>query len=100
MSAIAIKSKVAGIVNKVSDSKLYKAVEKGAVTASAFLMTTGAAAMTTFAAEVDNTLQNSLSVDESAVLNYTQPFMSPAIKILCVVGGIKLGMSFLKRAFH
>jgi len=100
MNANSIKAKAACLVDKVSGSKLYKAVEKGAVTASAFLMTTGVAAMTTFAAEIDNTLQNSLAVDETAVLNYTQPFMSPAIKILCVVGGIKLGMSFLKRAFH
>lgn len=100
MNAIAIKSRVAGVADRISNSKTYKAVEKCAVTASVFLMTAGVAAMNTFAAEFDNTLQNSLAVDEAAVLNYTQPFMSPAIKILCVVGGIKLGMSFLKRAFH
>lgn len=100
MNAIAIKSRVAGIADKISNSKIYKAVEKGAVTASAALMTAGVTAISSFAAEGDNTLQNALAVDEASVLNYTQPFMTPSIKILCVVGGIKLGMSFLKRSFH
>ena len=100
MNVTNIKSKVSAFAGKVTDSKAYKAVNKFAVGTSAALMTAGFSAMTTLAAELDNTLQNSLAVDESAVLNYTQPFMTPAIKILCVVGGIKLGMSFLKRAFH
>lgn len=94
------KSKVLAVADKVTNSKVYKSVEKGLVVGSATLMTAGATVLSSYAAEIDNTLQNSLAVDESAVLNYTQPFMSPAIKILCVVGGIKLGMSFLKRAFH
>lgn len=95
-----IKAKVMSVANKVTNSKVYKGIEKGLVVGSAALVTVAGSAVSTFAAELDNTLQNSLAVDEASVLNYTQPFMSPAIKILCVVGGIKLGMSFLKRAFH
>lgn len=96
----AIKAKVISVADKVTNSKFYKGFEKGLVVGSATLMTVAGSAISAYAAEVDNTLQNSLAVDEASVLNYTQPFMSPAIKILCVVGGIKLGMSFLKRAFH
>lgn len=29
-----------------------------------------------------------------------EPFLNPAIIILCTVGGFKIGWSFLRRAFH
>ncbi len=94
------KMKLCAVADKVSNSKAYKAVEKGAVTASATLASVGAMAITSSAAEIDNTLQNAISVDTAEILNMTQPFMTPAITILCCVGGIKLGMRFLKGSMH
>ena len=57
------------VADKVTNSKVYKSVEKGLVVGSATLMTAGATILSSYAAEIDNTLQNSLAVDESAVPN-------------------------------
>lgn len=98
----AVKTKAMEIANKVTGSKAYKTAEKLAVTGSVALMGIGASAMNTFAAEVDNTVQNAIAVEvkSAEILNNAQPFITPAITILCIVGGMKLGMRFLRSAMH
>ncbi|MCM1328093.1 MAG: hypothetical protein NC253_01505 [Ruminococcus sp.] len=97
-----IKSKVLAVADKVTNSKVYKGLEKAAVLGSTALMTAGATVIGSSAAEVDNTVQNALSVTVSSaeVLNNAQPFITPAITLLCIVGGMKLGMRFLRSAMH
>lgn len=94
------KMKLCAVADKVSNSKVYKAVERGAVTTSAVISSLGLMGITSSAAEIDNTLQNAISVDTAEILNMTQPFMTPAITVLCCVGGIKLGMRFLKGSMN
>lgn len=89
------KSKVFTVADKVTNSKVYKAVEKGAVIGSSSLMAVGATVTNAFA---DTGV--SVTVDTSSVLTNMAPFLDPAVTVLCIVGGIKLGWSFLKRAFH
>lgn len=96
----AIKTKAMGIASKVTGSKVYKAVEKTAVAGSVALMGIGVSAMNTFAAEIDNTIQNEIVVNTADILNKAQPFITPAITILCCVGGMKLGMRFLRSSMH
>lgn len=97
MNVTNIKSKVVSTADKIVNSKAYKAVEKGAVLASSALMTAGVSSMSTFALGEGGI---DIKVDEAAVLANAQPFLTPAVTILCIVGGIKLGWSFLKRSFH
>lgn len=97
-----IKSKVLSVADKVTNSKVYKGVEKVLVCGSAALMTVSGSAITSFAAELDNTLQNQIATAASAdsILNNATPFIVPGITILCIVGGIKLGMRFLRSSMH
>lgn len=95
MNATNIKSKFFSFADNVTNSKAYKAVEKSAIVASATIATVGASAINSFAVD-----PISITVDESAVLSNANPFLNPAVTILCIVGGIKLGWSFLKRSFH
>lgn len=96
MNATNIKSKFIATADGIMNSKVYKAVEKAAVVASATVATVGASAINSLAA--DEAIK--ITVDDSAVLTNAQPFLTPAVTILCIVGGIKLGWSFLKRSFH
>lgn len=97
-----IKSKVLSVAEKVTNSKAYKGVEKLAVVASSAAMAVGASGIGVSAAEIDNTAANTLSIaiNSSEILNNAQPFITPAITVLCIVGGIKLGMRFLRSAMH
>ncbi|MBD5144986.1 MAG: hypothetical protein HDT21_03605 [Ruminococcus sp.] len=100
MNITNVKSKVSAIADKVSNSKIYKAVERGAVVGSATLMGVGMSAVNAFAVDADNTLLNSITVDTADILNKAQPFITPAITVLCCVGGMKLGMRFLRSSMH
>lgn len=95
-----IKSKVLSVADKVTNSKLYKGAEKVLVCGSAALMTVAGSAITSYAVEADNTIQNAIAVDTADILNKAQPFITPAITIMCCVGGIKLGMRFLRSSMH
>lgn len=88
------KSKLFQISGKVLDSNAYKTAERIAVGAGVGLATIGVSSMNAFAESL------TISVDEGAVLSNASPFLGPAVTILCIVGGIKLGWSFLKRSFH
>ena len=96
----AIKRKAVETVEKITGSKAYKAIEKTAVVGSATLMSAGVSAMSAFALDVDNTIQNAIAVDTADILNKAQPFITPAITVMCCVGGIKLGMRFLRSSMH
>lgn len=98
----AFKTKVISVADKVTSSKAYKAIEKGAVIASGSALALAGTAISTFAAEIDNTAQNALAIEvkSAEILNNAQPFITPAMTVLCIVGGIKLGMRFLKSAMH
>ena len=89
------KSKVFAVADKVTNSKAYKSAEKCAVIGSSALMAVGATVTNAFAAD-----GVAITVDTSSVLTNMQPFLTPAVTVLCFVGGIKLGWGFLKRAFH
>ncbi len=98
MNTNSMKAKVVGIADKISGSKFYKSAEKAAVTASAFLTTVGISAMNAFAEA--GTPAIDITVDPSTVVTNASPFIKASLSVLCVVGGIKLGLGFLKRAFH
>ncbi len=98
MNAISVKTKVAGIADKVTNSNLYKAVEKGAVTASAFLATAGISAVNAFAEA--GGAGSDITVDTAQILNTANPYIKAAVSVLCVVGGFKLGMRILRGSFH
>lgn len=95
MSITSIRTKVSAFADKVSNSKVYKIVERGAVVGSAALMSVGISAVNAFAVD-----EFSVSVDTADILNKAQPFITPAITILCCVGGMKLGMRFLRSSMH
>lgn len=95
-----IKTKAIEVAGKIANSKAYKAVEKVAVTGSAALVGAGIASVNSFASELDNTALNGITVNTAEILNMTQPFVTPAITVLCCVGGIKLGMRFLRSSMH
>lgn len=95
MSIANIKARAVSVADKVTNSKIYKGVEKALVFGSATVATVGVSAMNVFAEGLDK-----ITVDTTAVLGNAEPFITPAITILCAVGGIKLGWSFLRRAFH
>lgn len=95
-----VKNKIACFVDKVTNSKAYKAVEKVVVTAGAGLITAGSMAMSSFAVdEVGSTLVIS-EIKSSAVLENAMPFINAGIPILAVVGGIRLGVRFLRGSMH
>lgn len=97
------KMKLCAVADKVSNSKAYKAVERGAVTAGAAITTLGVMGMSAFAEEtVDNTLANVIAVKVSSadILDSAQPFITAGIPILCIVGGLKLGIRFLRGSMH
>ena len=97
------RKKVSAFADKVTNSKVYKAVEKGAVTASVTLATIGTMAVTSFAEDAgSSTLANAITaeIQDGAILENAQPFIVPAIGIMCIVGGIKLGMRFFRGAMH
>lgn len=96
------KMKLCAVADKVEKSKAYKAVERGAVTVGAAVTSLGVMGMSAFATEADNTVANAISVSVSSdqILNNAQPFITAGIPILCIVGGIKLGMRFLRGSMH
>lgn len=100
MNITNVKGKLCAVADKVTNSKVYKGIERCAVVGSAALMSVGVSAMNTFAVDADNTIANSISVNTADILNKAQPFITPAITILCCVGGMKLGMRFLRSSMH
>ena len=97
---INVKNKIACFADKVTNSKAYKAVEKVAVTAGAGLITAGTMAMSSFAVdEVGSTLVIS-EIKSSTILDNAMPFINAGIPILAVVGGIRLGVRFLRGSMH
>lgn len=100
MNITNVKGKLFAVADKFINSKVYKGVERCAVTASAALTSAGVMSVSAFAAESDNTALNSITVNTADILNKAQPFITPAITILCCVGGMKLGMRFLRSSMH
>ena len=96
------KMKLCAVADKVENSKAYKAIERGAVTVGAAATSLGVMGMSAFAAEGDNTLANVLAVEVSSgdILDSAQPFITAGIPILCIVGGLKLGIRFLRGSMH
>ena len=99
-----VTKKMYAVADKVTNSKVYKGIEKAAVGASATLATVGTMAVTAFAEEGTGaaTLQNAIvgEIADADILANAQPFIVPAIGIMCVVGGIKLGTRFLRGSMH
>ena len=94
-----IKEKAVMLASKIHDSKAYKAVEKVAVGASAVVTTASLTLMNPLAAEgggVDlaATLTSIGAADK--IMSNASPFVEPAIIIMCAVGGLRLGMKFLR----
>lgn len=95
-----VKNKIVGFADKVTNSKIYKAVEKAAVTAGAGLFTAGTLAMTSFAADEVGSTTVLTAINSKEVLNNAMPFINAGIPILAVVGGIRLGVRFLRGSMH
>lgn len=95
-----VKNKIVGFADKVTNSKAYKAVEKAAVTAGAGLITAGTMAMTSFAADSGVGTTVLTEINSSDIFDNAKPFINAAIPIMVVVGGIRLGIRFLRGAMH
>lgn len=94
-----VKNKIIGFADKVTNSKAYKAVEKVAVTAGAGLITAGTMAMTSFADSGVGTIVLS-EINSGDILDNAKPFINAGIPIMVVVGGIRLGVRFLRGSMH
>ena len=94
-----VKNKIVGFADKVTNSKAYKAVEKVAVTAGAGLITAGTIAMTSFAESGVGTIVLS-EINSGDILDNAKPFINAGIPIMVVVGGIRLGVRFLRGSMH
>ena len=92
--------KLCAVADKVENSKAYKAVEKVAVTAGAGLITAGTLAMTSFAVDEVGSTTALTAINSKEVLSNAMPFINAGIPILAVVGGIKLGVRFLRGSMH
>lgn len=96
-----VKNKFACFADKVTNSKAYKACEKAAVTAGAGLITAGTMAMTSFAEEApigSTTLLTNFKASD--IMDNAMPFINAGIPVLVVVGGIRLGIRFLRGSMH
>lgn len=95
------KVKLCAVADKIENSKVYKGVEKVAVTAGAGLITAGTLAMNSFAADDAGIGTIVLAeINSGDVLNTAKPFINAGIPILAIVGGIKLGTRFLRGSMH
>ena len=95
-----VKNMIVGFADKVTNSKAYKAVEKVAVTACAGLITAGTIAMTSFAADSGVGTIVLSEINSSDIFDNAKPFINAGIPIMVVVGGIHLGVRFLRGSMH
>lgn len=96
---VEFKKKIACFADKVSNSKVYKGIEKVAVTAGAGLITAGTMAMTSFAESGVSTLVIA-ELKSKDIFDNALPFINAGIPILAAVGGLRLGVRFLRGAMH
>lgn len=93
---MSIKEKIANskFVRSVVTSKAFnKAVDVASVAAvSACALATSASA--------DATSVALSTINSADVINNAMPFVNAALPILCVVGGVKIGVRFLKGSLH
>lgn len=84
-------------VQKIAHSKAFsKAVDLAG--AASLAMATLAVQASAEGGTVSNVI--AAEVNSGDIIANAQPFVTPAIGILCVVGGIKLGMRFLRSSMH
>ncbi len=99
------KMKCAEVADKLYNSKAYRCAEKVAVGASTALAGVGLTAMSAFAEDsssggVDLGSIVTAAASADKILANAEPFMEPAIILLCSIGGIRLGMRFLRGSIH
>lgn len=93
---MSIKEKITNskVIRKVVSSKAFnKAVDIAGTAAVAVT-----ALATTASAEVGSVVLS--EINSADVVNNAMPFVNAALPILCVVGGVKIGVRFLKGALH
>lgn len=93
---MSIKEKIVNskFVRSVVSSKAFnKAVDVAGAAAVAVT-----ALATTASAEVGSVVLS--EINSADVVNNAMPFVNAALPILCVVGGVKIGVRFLKGALH
>jgi len=93
------RAKLSSAADKISNSKAYKTCEKIAVGAGAGLMSVGMSAINAFASsaggvDLGSTVTAAANVDN--IMKNAEPFIEPAIIIMCGVAGLRLGMKFLR----
>lgn len=99
MNITNFKTKAVELASKVESSKAYKAVEKCAVTVGAGVTSLGFMAMNAFAESGLDTLVIA-DIKSGDILGAAKPFINAGIPILAIVGGIKLGVRFLRSSMH
>lgn len=93
---MSIKEKILSskVVKSVVNSKAFnKAVD---VAGTAVVAVTALA--TSASADVGSVVLS--EINSADVVNNAMPFVNAALPILCVVGGVKIGVRFLKGALH
>ena len=89
------KNKLFSVADKVTNSKAYKAVEKGVLAVGAGVTAFGVTALNSFAESGAGTVVLA-EINSGDVLKNAMPFINAGIPILVVVGGIRLGIHFLR----
>lgn len=91
------------IKEKITNSKVVrKVVSSKAFNKAVDIAGTAAVAVTALATSVSadaGTIALS-TINSADVVNNAMPFVNAALPILCVVGGVKIGVRFLKGALH
>lgn len=93
---MSIKEKITNskVVRKVVSSKAFNKAVDIAGTAAVALT----ALATTASADAGSVVLS--EINSADVVNNAMPFVNAALPILCVVGGVKIGVRFLKGALH
>lgn len=94
-----VKTKLSSVSGKILGSKAYKTVERIAVGAGTGLTALGVTAINSSAADdVDFSAVITAAANVGNIMKNAQPFIEPAIIIMCGVAGLRLGMKFLRGA--
>ncbi len=94
---MSIKEKIVNSkpVQYVVNSKAFaKAVDvAGVASVSACTLMTSVSA-------AEGTVIDPGTVDTATIISNAQPFITAALPIICIIGGVKLGFRFLRSAMH
>lgn len=91
------------IKEKIVNSKVVRSVATSKTFNNALTAVGSAAlAVSTFAvsASAEDAAFNITNIDTAPLINNAQPFITAAIPVIVLIGGVKLGIRFLRSSMH